>query len=77
MDEGHGVSDAVKGQGAGIVVQEDPDAGRVGGVYLGLVLVVAGGVAGVGAEEAPGFAVVSDAGSVPVSGPLDSLVGDP
>ena len=38
---------------------------------------MAGGVAGVRAEEAPGFAVVANAGGVTVARLLDALVGDP
>lgn len=38
---------------------------------------MAGRVAGVRTEQAPGLAVVADAGRVTVARPLDAFVGDP
>lgn len=76
MDEGHGLSDGVEGESAPVVVQEHPDAGGVRSFDVDLLLVVAGGVAGVGAEQAPGLAVVADAAVVAVARPLDAFVGD-
>lgn len=76
VDEGHGLAHGVEGEAPPSVIQEHPDAGRVGRGDLQLVFVVAGRVAGVWAEEAPGLAVVADAAAVPVAHPLDALVGD-
>lgn len=77
MDERHGLSDGVEGESAPVVVQEHPDAGGIRSFDVYLVLVVAGGVAGVGAEQAPGLAVVADATVVAVARPLDAFIGDP
>lgn len=76
VDEGHGVPHAVEGESAPSVVQENPDAGGVRSIDLRLVLVVAGWVAGVGAEQAPWLTVVANAAVVTVARPLDALVRD-
>lgn len=76
MDERHGVPYGVEGERAPSVVQEDPDAGGVGGSHFELILVVTSWVAGIGAEQAPRLAVVADAAAVAVSIPLDAFVGD-
>lgn len=76
MDEGHGFSYTVEGQGASSVVQEHTDTRGVGRVDLHLVLAMAGRVARVRAEETPGLAVVPNSTAVPIACPLDALVGD-
>lgn len=76
MDKRHGVRDIVEGERAPIIVQENTNAGRVGSFDVRLVFAVVGCVAGVRAEEAPGFAVVADSGRIPIACPLDAFVGD-
>lgn len=76
MDERHGLSHGIEGESPPGVVQKHPDTGAVGCVDLLLVFVVAGRVAGIRAEDAPGLAVVTDAAAVTVAYPLDALVGD-
>lgn len=76
MDERHGLPHGIEGEGPPSVVQENPNTRAVGRVDLLLVFVVAGRVAGIGAEDAPRLAVVADAAGVAVAYPLDALVGD-
>lgn len=76
MDETQGFSDGIESENAPFVVQEDPNTGGVRCFDLYLVLIVAGWVAGVRAEQTPGLAVVANAAGVAVARPLDAFVGD-
>lgn len=76
VDERHSVPYGVKGQSTPSMVKKHANTGRVRRVDFYLVFAVAGRVAGVRAEEAPGLAVVADAAAVSVTRPLDAFVGD-
>lgn len=76
MDERYRVSHGVERESTASMVKEHTDAGGIRCFDLYLVFIVTGWVAGVGAEEAPGLAVVSNAAAVSVTGPLNAFVCD-
>lgn len=77
VQEAHGVADAVKCQHPRRVVQVHAYPGGVGATDGFVHPVVPGGVARVGAEQAPGFVVVAQQTQRAFAFPADAPVGHP